>query len=122
MNLFLSAFAILVAVLVMSEEVFYRKGEVCLKVRIKYVCELCESEFDKSSECEKCEATHYGLTLEQYLDWKLLLKEAERAGLVRGYNKNPVTDKAFDNAVRNLVQFEESHELIDCKRPSNWTL
>ena len=93
-----------------------------MKTRIKYVCELCESEFDKSTECEKCEATHYGLTLEQYLEWKLLSDEAKKAGIKISYDKNPTTDKAFDEAIRNLVRFEEAHKLVDCKRPLNWML
>lgn len=67
--------------------------------------------FSKSGN-DLCEAAHYGLTLEEYYHWRELLKTVKEAGAINSISKNERTDKAFDDAVIRLVEFEKEHKLV----------
>ena len=77
-----------------------------------YQCEKCRKVYDSASQAMTCEAEHYELTLEEYHHWIELQKNAKEAGVMNSISKNERTDKAFDDAVIQLVEFEKEHKLV----------
>ena len=76
-----------------------------------YCCEFCDNKFYEQSGCENCEASHFNLNRREYLDWRILNKDAASAGKMRGVCNDDRTRKVFDDAVRKLVDFENRHGL-----------
>lgn len=92
-----------------------------MKQKVVYCCDFCECEFTNPDECEEHEAYHFNLSPVDYYRWKQRLKVAAEAGKSCGCNKNPETDKKFDDAVKRLVDFEEEHNLTQfSKKPSHF--
>lgn len=83
-----------------------------MKTIMMYQCEKCRKVYDSASQAMTCEAAHYGLTLEEYHHWMELQKTAKEAGVMNSIGKNERTDKAFDDAVIQLVEFEKEHKLV----------
>lgn len=83
-----------------------------MKTIMMYQCEKCRKVYDSASHAMTCEAAHYGLTLEEYYHWRELLKTVKEAGAMNSISKNERTDKAFDDAVIRLVEFEKEHKLV----------
>ncbi|MZT17067.1 hypothetical protein GT731_18450 [Blautia wexlerae] len=50
--------------------------------------------------------------MEEYYHWRELLKTVKEAGAMNSISKNERTDKAFDDAVIRLVEFEKEHKLV----------
>lgn len=93
-----------------------------MKQKNVFCCEFCQFVTDDRIECEKHEAAHFGLTRKDYLDWRVLCKEASGAGKRVGVSKNKDTDAAFDAAVQRLCDFEENHGLETARKPSDFYL
>lgn len=92
-----------------------------MKIKNVYVCDKCGRFFDRVSECEEHEATtHYSISASSYLKWKQLFNSASHAGTHVGVRRNPETVKAFEDAVKELLDFEEKHCLSGLGHPSNW--
>lgn len=80
-----------------------------------YCCERCDYVSTSKNECLAHEASHFGLTLSDYDRWRDLTKAAESAGYVCGNCSNPETRKKFDDAIYDLVNFEQRHNLPDIR-------
>lgn len=95
-----------------------------MKQRIIYCCEFCSSFWsDSQAICEAHEASHFGLTRKEYLDWRILTKEAGAAGRDIGISNNQNTRIKFGKAIEALCSFEEEHGLKDeIKKPSDFYL
>lgn len=91
-----------------------------MKQRILYCCEVCGKSFDDKHDAQEDEAKCYGLTPQEYRQWKDLCGAAAQAGQIVASRKNLYTDFAFDRAVRELVSFEGAHNLDDRKVPSDF--
>lgn len=83
-----------------------------MKTIMMYQCEKCRKVYDSAHQAMTCEAAHYRLTLEEYHRWMELQKTAKGAGVMNSIIKNERTDKAFDDAVIQLVEFEKEHKLV----------
>ena len=83
-----------------------------MKTIMMYQCEKCRKIYGSASQAMTCEAVHYGLTLEEYHYWMELQKTAKEAGAMNSISKNERTDKSFDDAVIQLVEFEKEHKLV----------
>lgn len=83
-----------------------------MKTIMMYQCEKCRKAYDSEHQAMTCEAAHYGLKLEEYKHWIVLMKTAKEAGAMNSISKNARTDKAFDDAVIQLVEFEKKHKLV----------
>lgn len=83
-----------------------------MKTIMMYQCEKCRKIYDSAIQAMTCEAAHYGLTLEEYHHWMELLKTTKEVGAMNSISKNERTDKAFDDAEIQLVEFEKEHKLV----------
>lgn len=77
-----------------------------------YVCEYCGKESLSHDKIEECEAAHMGLTVEEKHTWNALKSSAEYFGSVVSTTNNEQTRAAYDNAIKKLVQFEQSHGMV----------
>lgn len=92
-----------------------------MKQKILYVCEFCEAGYLEKEKCETCEAEHYGITRKEYLDWRMLNKEAAEAGKQIGCCNTEKTRANFDKAIERLVKYEETHRIDPhCKKPTDF--
>ena len=91
-----------------------------MKQKILYCCEICGRKFDNKYDAQEDEAKCYGLTPQEYRHWKDLCGAAAQAGRIVASRKNLDTDGAFDRAIRELISFEETHNLNDKKVPSDF--
>lgn len=82
-------------------------------------CDRCEYASTNRDECLTHEASHFNLSLSDYDRWRKLSKAAESAGYACGTRNNPETRKKFDDAIHDLVDFEQLHNLPDI-RPSHF--
>ena len=55
------------------------------------------------------EADHLGLTVKEMEQYRALKSFANYMGSVVSHTKNEATDKAFDDAIQNLLDFEKEH-------------
>jgi len=74
-----------------------------------YVCETCGYESKDANEVMQHEADHLGLTVKEMEQYRALKSFAAYMGSVVSHTKNGETDKAFDDAIRNLLDFEKKH-------------
>lgn len=80
-----------------------------MKQYIVYVCETCGYESRNAKEIMQHESTHLGLTVEEMEQYRALKSFAAYMGSVVSRTKNEATDKAFDDAIQNLLDFEQEH-------------
>lgn len=74
-----------------------------------YVCETCGYESKDAKEIMQYEADHLGLTVKEMEQYRALKSFANYMGSVVSHTKNEATDKAFDDAIQNLLDFEKEH-------------
>ena len=74
-----------------------------------YVCETCGYESKNAKEVMQHEADHLGLTVKEKEQYRALKSFAAYMGSVVSHTKNEATDKAFDDAIQNLLNFEKEH-------------
>ena len=86
-----------------------------MKSRTIYQCEYCLSEYETSKEAHKCEADCLKLTLDEYIEYlDLLVREKTTAYLV-GRTKNETTEKLFDDAIKDVIEFQKKHGITDSR-------
>ena len=85
-----------------------------------YKCEHCDYSTTDMRECLTHEAGHYGLTLDEYDEWRSLHRTAADAGITVGYTRNEETSRLFDVAIENLVSFERTHSLTHKIKPRHF--
>ena len=74
-----------------------------------YVCEKCGKQSQNIEEILKCEAAHFGLTLDEMKEWQALEAKAKQAGAIVYNIKNEQTEKDYDKAIDKLMVFEKTH-------------
>lgn len=82
-----------------------------MKQRTIYCCEFCDSQYMAQADCEEHEATHFGLTRKEYLDWRVLCRHSAQAGRICGCTNDKKSRKDFDEWIEKLTNFEVRHEL-----------
>lgn len=82
-----------------------------MKMHIIYECEQCGKTSTNQTDIYECEANHRNLTVVEQQEYDRLKKEVSHAGAIVNRHKNPQTDKKFDDAVNNLIKFEQEHNL-----------
>lgn len=80
-----------------------------------YSCEHCNYSTTDMHECLVHEAKHYGLTPEEYQSWRELHHSAVQASTRIGTTRNDDTRRAYDMAIKNLVEFEVAHKVTGRK-------
>lgn len=74
-----------------------------------YVCDKCKYENRDIKKMREHEAVHLGLTVKEMEQYMGLQSYAAYMGSVVSRTKNEITDKAFDDAIQNLLDFEQKH-------------
>lgn len=87
---------------------------------MRYQCEGCKREYKDPLEAERCEAGHYGLTLDEYNEWMTLCKRSLRASYRVGAWKCPETDRELDEAIEAKLNFEAAHGLESVMKPTSF--
>lgn len=82
-----------------------------MKILTMYKCECCGKTFEYSDEALKCEGFHLGLTLDEYKHYLDLKEKVRQACWLRGNCMNEKTLQAEDEAVQELIKFEETYGL-----------
>ena len=78
-----------------------------MKQHIIFECETCGKQSENREEIMKCEAAHLGLTIAEKKTYDFLKDRVKNASLVVSRTKNEETNKAFDKAVNELLDFEK---------------
>lgn len=73
-----------------------------------YKCDHCNFTGTKAA-CELHEAGHFNLTIEEYRRWQELKSKLAHASYTVSVTKNETTDKAFDDAINAIIDFEQQH-------------
>lgn len=76
-----------------------------------YCCEFCDKRYMEQADCEEHEATHFGLSWREYLDWRVLWKQTAHAGRMCGCSNDEKSRENFDDWVAKLTDFEVRHNL-----------
>ena len=77
-----------------------------------YVCETCGYESKSFDDMEKHEASHLGLTVEEFYEYTGLKYIASYKGSIMFFRNNEDTRRDFDSAVERLVAFEKAHGIV----------
>lgn len=80
-----------------------------MKQHIIYECEKCGKQSKDREEIMICEAAHYGLTVAEKQEWELLKEKVRHKSAIVSGCKNEHTDKEFDDAIAELMDFEKEH-------------
>ena len=78
-----------------------------MKYHIIYECKTCGKKSENKEDILECEAAHLGLTIAEKKTYDFLKDRVKNASSVVSRTKNDDTDKAFDKAVNELVDFEK---------------
>lgn len=60
-------------------------------------------------KCSKYAGAHFGLTVAEKREWELLKKKVRHKSAIVSSCKNEQTDKEFDDAIAELMDFEKLH-------------
>lgn len=74
-----------------------------------YECEFCGKVSRNQAEIAECEASHYGLTVDEMKEWHRLKELVKNKCYVVSVTKNAKTDKEADDAINVLLEFEKQH-------------
>lgn len=80
-----------------------------MKQYIIYECEKCGKQSEDREEIMICEATHFGLTVAEKQEWESLKEKVRYKSAIVSSCKNEQTDKEFDDAIEELMNFENEH-------------
>lgn len=86
-----------------------------MKQKTIYQCEYCLTEYDTYKDAFTCEASCLKLTESEYREYLDLLDKERVAGCVVSVRKNEETEKMFDDAIRNVIEFQKKHGITDSK-------
>lgn len=91
-----------------------------MKTITVYKCEFCDYTNGEPEMVKEHEAEHFGLTLDEYNEWKKLNKTAVYEGKRMAIVRCPLTIEQFDKACQKLADFEEKHNLEQKSKPTNF--
>lgn len=74
-----------------------------------YVCETCGYKSKDAKEIMQHEANHLGLTVKEMEQYRALKSFTAYMGSIVSHTKNEATDRAFYDAIKNLLNFEKEH-------------
>ncbi len=80
-----------------------------MKQYIIYECENCGKKSRDKEEIIKCEASHLNLSDNEYKKWEELKQNVRYAFYIVSICKNEQTDKEFDDAIEELMDFEKKY-------------
>lgn len=84
-----------------------------MKTKTVFVCEQCGFEYKCAGDALKCEANHFGLTLEEYQEYLALLRTEKDCGTNVSIAKNEHTEKLLDDAIKAVLKFQKDHNFTD---------
>lgn len=84
-----------------------------MKQYIIYECETCGKQSADQAEIMACEAAHIGLTVAESREWEDLKRKCQDAARTVSYTNNEMTQKALDDSIEAIIQFEQVHALCD---------
>lgn len=88
-----------------------------MKTRIIYSCDVCGFECENRDVVLDCELEHLGITRDIYREWLSLIKDVEQKCWLAGHSHNVRTEKASDETISALINFEKEHKLEGRKPP-----
>lgn len=91
-----------------------------MKTQLVFICDTYGQVFCTRQEAEEHEANHYGLSMEQFKEWKLLDDNMRKAAYNVGACNNSYTRGEFEKADAELHNFLVRHNLTKSEKPSNW--
>lgn len=82
-----------------------------MRQHITYECEGCGFTSPERVEVLKCEASHIGngLSIAEMQGYKMLKEIVRRKSYDICISKNESTEKAYDEAIDDLIKFEKEH-------------
>lgn len=80
-----------------------------MKQHIIYECEKCGKQSKVREEIIICEAAHFGLTVAEKQEWESLKEKVRHKSAIVSSCKIEQTDKEFDDAIAELMDFEKLH-------------
>lgn len=84
---------------------------------VQYKCGVCGFTDTDRSRVVACECSHMGITPEDLAEWKKLKEIARYCSKAYNTQANAQTDKAFDDAIGKLLEFERAHNLTETRMP-----
>lgn len=88
-------------------------GSETVRTKVIYVCDFCDKEYKFPQDALNCEAAHLRLTHEQYLQYRNLLAEEQRAYGIVGSLYNDHTRKRCDDATKAVLDFQKEYDFVD---------
>ncbi|WP_270368247.1 hypothetical protein [Eubacterium ramulus] len=82
-----------------------------MKRHVFYECETCGKKSEDMAEIIACEAAHLGLTVAEKKEWEALEQKMRKAADTVSCSSNEETQRAFDDAVDEILRFEKVHNL-----------
>ena len=76
-----------------------------------YFCDFCDVHYVNKSTCMEHEATHFGLTADEYAEWETLFKTASDAAKRKTASGTKENVAGWKTALANLSAFEEAHNV-----------
>lgn len=76
-----------------------------------YECQVCGKRSETLKEIEQCVAAHFGLTIEEYKEWKKLTEDFRHKSWVITITNNEETRTKQDKALAELLLFEKEHHI-----------
>ena len=78
-----------------------------------YICETCGYESRDHDLVEKCEARHYGLTVDEMHGYHALKSAVRHAEHLINMAYTDSNRAYYENAMKNLEDFKKSHHVKD---------
>lgn len=82
-----------------------------MKQHIIYEREKCGKQSKDREKIMICEAAHLGLTIAEKQEWEQLKEKVRYKSAIVSSCKNEQTDKEFDDAIEELMEFKKLHEI-----------
>lgn len=74
-----------------------------------YQCGVCDFISNDRDKVFAHEAEHFGISSEEYTQYLALKLAEKKAGIANSYTHNAETDKAYDDAIKAVLDFEKKH-------------
>lgn len=84
-----------------------------MHAKMVYECDFCGFHSDSRIDVVKHEASHYGLTLEEYTEWMRLDTLVKRRSHIYTDCHNSRTEADLEASIKELMAFEALHKLSD---------
>ena len=76
-----------------------------------YECSKCGKRSENKEEIMKCDAAHMGLTVDEKMEYEKLRQACVMAGSLNSKRSNDETNKAWDDAIQECLEFEHDHQI-----------